>query len=58
MLRRHMATKKKDMPKDPEPDASALEDDDVVDDDAEVDDLEVDLDEDALVDLDDDTPRR
>ena len=56
MLRRHMATKKKDMPKDLEPDASALEDDDVVDDDAEVDDLEVDLDEDALVDLDDDDP--
>ncbi len=38
------------------PNASALEDDDVVDDDAEVDDLEVDLDEDALVDLEDDDP--
>jgi hypothetical protein len=56
MLRRHMATKKKDMPKDLEPEASALADDDVVDDEAEVDDLEVDLDEDALVDLDDDDP--
>jgi hypothetical protein len=56
MLRRHMATKKKDMPKDLEPEASALADDDVVDDEAEVDDLEVDLDEDALVDLDEDDP--
>jgi hypothetical protein len=56
MLRRHMATKKKDMPKDLEPDASALEDDDVIDDDAEVDELEVDIDEDALVDLEDDDP--
>jgi hypothetical protein len=56
MLRRHMATKKKDMPKDLEPETSPLEDDDVVDDDPEVDDLEVDLDEDALVDLDDDDP--
>jgi len=56
MLRRHMATKKKDMPKDLEPAPSALEDHDAVDDDPEVDDLEVDLDEDALVDLDDDDP--
>jgi hypothetical protein len=56
MLRRHMATKKKDMPKDLEPVTPALEDDDVVDDDPEVDDLEVDLDEDALVDLEDDEP--
>ncbi len=56
MLPRHMATKKKDMPKDFEPDASALEDDDVVDDEPEVDDLEVDLDEDALVDLDEEDP--
>jgi len=56
MLRRHMATKKKDMPKDLEPEASALADDDVVDDEAEVDDLEVDLDDEALVDLDDDDP--
>jgi Domain of unknown function (DUF4193) len=56
MLPRHMATKKKDMPKDLEPEPSALEDDDVVDDEAEVDDLEVDLDEDALVDLDEEDP--
>jgi hypothetical protein len=56
MLRRHMATKKKDMPKDLEPEASALANDDVVDDEAEVDDQEVDLDEDALVDLDEDDP--
>ncbi len=56
MLRRHMATKKKDMPKDLEPEASALEDDDAVDDEPEVDDLEVDLDEDALVDLDEEDP--
>jgi hypothetical protein len=53
MLRRHMATKKKDMPKDLEPETPALVDDDVVDDEVEADDLEVDLDEDALVDLDD-----
>jgi hypothetical protein len=51
-----MATKKKDMPKDFEPEASALGDADVVDDDPEVDDLEVDLDEDALVDLDEEDP--
>jgi hypothetical protein len=56
MLRRHMATKKKDMPKDLEAETPALADDDVVDDEAEVDDLEVDLDEDALVDLDEDDP--
>jgi hypothetical protein len=56
MLRRHMATKKKDMPKDLDPETSALEDDDVVDDEAEADDLEGDLDEDALVDLDDEDP--
>jgi hypothetical protein len=56
MLRRHMATKKKDMPKDLEPETPVLADDDVVDDEVEVDDLEVDLDEDALVDLDDDEP--
>ena len=56
MLPRHMATKKKDMAKDLEPEPSALEDDDLVDDDPEVDDLEVDLDEDALVDLEDDDP--
>src|SRR6185312_9694086 len=53
MLRRHMATKKKDMPKDLEPETPSLADDDVVDDEVEADDLEVDLDEDALVDLDD-----
>jgi hypothetical protein len=56
MLRRHMATKKKDMPKDLDPETSALEDDDVADDEAEADDLEGDLDEDALVDLDDEDP--
>jgi Domain of unknown function (DUF4193) len=56
MLRRHMATKKKDMPKDLEPETPALADDDVVDEEAEVDDLEVDLDEEALVDLDEDDP--
>src|SRR5580658_9807452 len=46
MLRRHMATKKKDMPKDLEPETPSLADDDVVDDEVEADDLEVDLDED------------
>jgi hypothetical protein len=56
MLRRHMATKKKDMPKDLDPETPALGDGDVIDDEVEVDDLEVDLDEDALVDLDDDDP--
>ena len=56
MLRRHMATKKKDMPKDLDTETPALEDEDVIDDDPEVDDLEVDLDEDALVDLDEDDP--
>jgi hypothetical protein len=56
MLRRHMATKKKDMPKDLEPETPALADDDAVDDEVEADDPEVDLDEDALVDLDDDDP--
>jgi Domain of unknown function (DUF4193) len=50
MLPRHMATKKKDMPKDLEPGTPSGEDD-VVDDEVETDDLEVDLDEDALVDL-------
>jgi hypothetical protein len=55
MLRRHMATKKKDMPKDLESESSALDDEDiVVDDDA--DELDGDLDEDALVDLEDDDP--
>jgi hypothetical protein len=56
MLRRHMATKKKDMSKNLDPETPALEDDDVIDDDPEVDDLEADLDEDALVDLEDDDP--
>jgi hypothetical protein len=56
MLRRHMATKKKDMPKDLDSETSAVEDDDVVDDEPEVDDLEGDIDEDALVDIDDDDP--
>jgi hypothetical protein len=55
MLRRHMPSKKKVMPKDLDPETSAIEDDeDVIDDEPEVDDLEVDLDEDVLVDLDDD----
>ena len=49
-----MATKKKDMPKDLDPGTPALDDDDLVDDDPEVDDLEADIDEDALVDIDDD----
>ena len=56
MLRRHMATKKKDMPKDLDSGTPGLDDDDIVDDDAEVDDLEADIDEDALVDIDDDDP--
>jgi len=56
MLRRHMATKKKDMPKDLDSGTPALDDDDLVDDDPEVDDLEADIDEDALVDIDDDDP--
>ena len=56
MLRRHMATKKKDMPKDLDSGTPALDDDDIVDDDSEVDDLEADIDEDALVDIDDDDP--
>ena len=41
MLRRHMATKKKDMPKDLDSGTPALDDDDLVDDDPEVDDLEI-----------------
>jgi hypothetical protein len=56
MLRRHMATKKKDMPKDLDSETSAVEDDDIVDDEPEVDDLEGDIDEDALVDIDEDDP--
>jgi hypothetical protein len=55
MLRRHMATKKKDMPKDLEAENPAVEDDDVADE-PEVDDIDTDLDEDALVDLEDDDP--
>jgi hypothetical protein len=54
MLRRHMATKKKDMPKDLEAENPALDDD--VADEPEVDDLEADIDEEALVDLEDDDP--
>ena len=49
-----MATKKKDMPKDLDPETPALEDEDVIDDEPEVDDLEADLDEDVLVGLEDD----
>ena len=56
MLRRQMATKKKDMPKDLDPETPALEDEDVIDDEPEVDDLEADLDEDVLVGLEDDDP--
>jgi hypothetical protein len=56
MLRRHMATKKKDMPKDLDSGTPALDDDDLVDDDPEVDDLEADIDEDALVDIEEDDP--
>jgi hypothetical protein len=56
MLRRHMATKKKDMAKDLDGETPALEDDDPIEDEPEVDDLEVDPDEDALVDLDDEDP--
>jgi hypothetical protein len=55
MLRRHMATKKKDMPKDLEAENLALDDDDVAAE-PEVDDLEADIDEEALVDIDDDDP--
>ncbi len=51
-----MATKKKDMPKDLDPETPALEDDDVIDDEPEVDDLEADIDEDVLVGLEDDDP--
>jgi hypothetical protein len=54
MLRRHMATKKKDMPKDLEAENPALDHD--VAEEPEVDDLEADIDEEALVDLDDDDP--
>jgi uncharacterized protein DUF4193 len=52
MLRRHMATKKKDMAKDLDAETPVIEDDDALDED----DLEVDLDEDALEDLEDDDP--
>jgi hypothetical protein len=52
MLRRHMATKKKDMAKDLKEESPALEADDVPEDD----DLEVDIDEDAIEDIEDDDP--
>jgi Domain of unknown function (DUF4193) len=52
MLRRQMATKKKDMPKDLEKVTPPVDADEAVEDD----DLEVDLDEDALEDLEDDDP--
>src|ERR1039457_3005701 len=52
MLRRQMATKKKDMPKDLEKETSAVDPDEALDDD----DLEVDLDEDALEELEVDDP--
>jgi hypothetical protein len=51
MLRRHMATKKKDMPKDLEAETAPTEDE-ATDEDALDDDLDVDLDEDALDDID------
>ena len=58
MLRRHMATKKKDMPKDLHSGTPALDDDDIVDDEPEVDDLEADIDDDDdivdIVEIDDD----
>jgi hypothetical protein len=47
MLRRQMATKKKDMPKDLEKETPAVDPDEALEDD----DLEVDLDEDALEDI-------
>jgi hypothetical protein len=47
-----MATKKKDMPKDLKKEAPAVDGDEAVEDD----DLDVDLDEDALEDLEDDDP--
>src|SRR3984957_4790341 len=52
MLRRQMATKKKDMPKDLEKETPAVDPDEALDDD----DLEVDLDEDALEDIEGDDP--
>jgi hypothetical protein len=51
MLRRQMATKKKDMPKDLEKETPPVDVDEAVEDD-----LDVDLDEDALEDLEDDDP--
>jgi hypothetical protein len=47
MLRRHMATKKKDMPEDIEEEGPPLEEEDAIEDD----DIDVDLDEDALEDI-------
>src|ERR1700722_18496535 len=52
MLRRQMATKKKDMPKDLEKETPAVDPDEALDDD----DLEVDIDEDALEDIEVDDP--
>src|ERR1700693_3977156 len=52
MLRRQMATKKKDMPKDLEKETPAVDPDEALEDD----DMEVDLDEDALEDLEVDDP--
>lgn len=51
MLRRQMATKKKDMPKDLEAESPADADEALEDDD-----LDVDIDEDAIDDIDDDDP--
>ena len=52
MLRRHMATKKKDMAEDIEGDTPVADDDEGLEDD----DLDVDLDDDALDDLEVDDP--
>ena len=52
MLRRHMATKKKDMAEDIEGDTPVADDDEAIEDD----DLDVDLDDDALDDLEVDDP--
>src|ERR1700733_8635844 len=52
MLRRQMATKKKEMPKDLEKEPPAVDPDEALEDD----DLEVDLDEDALEDIEVDDP--
>jgi hypothetical protein len=52
MLRRHMPTKKKDMPKDLDAETPPIDDEEALDDDE----LEGDIDEDALEDIEDDDP--